>query len=153
MSAYTDNSGVYDPWKTKFNPIWAKRLVLAGVAMAIAGALFNMGADHWNQHQLDQAVKACQEESAANIAKATASKEPIPAWASDELVCGAKDLEDLKDLRGVQLQVSRAKQDVQYEAHHWGNVLYFLGGLTPLPWLWYWFLRRLREVKQALTDK
>lgn len=149
MSASTDTSGVYDPWKTKFNPIWAKRLVLAGVAMAIAGALFNLGADHWNQRQLDQAVKACQSESAAR----TGASEPQPEGAHGATVCDAEVLDELGGLAGLQLQISRAHRDVQFGAHHWGDVMYFLGGLTPLPWLWYWFLRRLREVKQALTDK
>jgi hypothetical protein len=66
MTASIDSAGIHETGKAKFNPGWAKLLVLAGVAVAIACGLFNFGADYWNQRQLDQLIGACKAESAAS---------------------------------------------------------------------------------------
>ena len=137
----------------KFNPGWAKSLPALGVALAFAGALADFGASKWNEHALAEVVAKCRSESADGLAKANKA---TPEWMQSELVCDGKALNFLDNPSnpnvGIQKVVRGAYLDVKYDRYHFGWVLYFLASLTVVPWIWYWFLRRLREIRQALTE-
>jgi hypothetical protein len=130
---------------------------LCCLALVLAGALLNIAATAWTQHKLDGAVARCQAESDTKIANAKATGvDPVTTpWAYTNYVCSPNDLfkafAKVTPPQGIQGEIFDLKSDIVFERERWGWPCYLLAMLAPIPWIWYWFLRRLREVKDAVS--
>ncbi len=70
------------------------------------------------------------------------------------LLCDAESLVNSSGTsKGVQAQIVQAQHDV-WSSKEWPYVLAFLVFLlSAVPWVWYFLLRRIRELKDAIVGK
>ena len=136
----------------KFNPAWTKAAIAGGLCLVAIGAAFDYGAAKWSQQKLNSAIAKCESDT-PNF-REPSSQEKANGWSKLRLVCDTETLtaSNSSPPPGVQRDVVEAYHDVKYNRNEKGPFFYALASLTPIPWLWYWFLRRLREIKQALSD-
>jgi hypothetical protein len=112
------------------------------------------------ERRLESAIQACKAESTQSIAKAKAAiaaneQGPWTKWQLSEMVCDAETLSRAPNVPGVQKQVADAYHD--FSARPDAEAIYLLSGalilLGALPHLWYFALRRLREVAAAIRGQ
>jgi hypothetical protein len=73
-----------------------------------------------------------------------------------KLVCDAGDLSDLVStgpLVGIQAQIAEAHDDVRNSSAMPGLLAIGILIISAIPWTWYFLLRRIRELREAIVVK
>jgi len=127
------------------------KVLIVGI---FAGAL-TYGLGQINTHRLERRVQELQRACIAE-GEAEAGKQPTFSWTNifgGKPQCDPVELARSSGRVGIQGQLAAAERDVL----EWGNwpLIACIGiPLTcSLPWLWYFFLRRIRELREAIVGK
>ena len=130
------------------------KVLLVGFAVAalLAGAAFLIS------YRADQAVAtaiaACNAESDRHELRPANPAEP---WMSDRLLCDESDFYLPVTHKWVGTQKAIADTIASRSASAAPGILYGIAVLVAflalIPWTWYFLLRRLREVRDALTGR
>lgn len=116
-------------------------IFLCGLGIAVFVAVGGLA----NTYRLDSKVQKleamCLEEE----------KNDKSEWAEFELVCDAKSLG--MNSVGIQLKVAEAYREARH-SREWPNIV-ALGilAISILPLAWYFFLARIRELRDAIAEK
>lgn len=128
------------------------KILIGGI---IAGALI-YGLGEMNTFRLERRVQELQRACVAET-EAEAKKEgALSALAnifSRKMICDPVELARSDSYPGIQGQLAAAERDVL----RWASWPQVSGIAIPLmcslPWLWYFFLRRIRELRGAIVGK
>jgi hypothetical protein len=128
------------------------KILIGGI---IAGALI-FGLGEMNTLRLELRVqelqRACVAESEAE-AKKQGALSALASIFSGKMTCDPVELARADSYPGIQGQLAAAERDVL----RWANWPPISGIAIPLlcslPWLWYFFLRRIRELREAIVGK
>lgn len=122
------------------------KIFVAGLLCAAIIAAAGYG----NTYRLERQLHALESECVEQHKKSE--------WAAiGELVCDANSLADLDSasppLKGTQALIVRAQREAS-SSREWPYLIALLTVfLSALPWLWYFFLRRIAEMSHALRGK
>jgi hypothetical protein len=128
------------------------KILIGGI---IAGALV-YGLGEMNTFRLERRVqeleRACVAETEAE-AKKHGTLSALTSIFSGKATCDPVELARSDGYPGIQGQLAAAERDVL----RWANWPQISGIAIPLlcslPWLWYFFLRRIRELREAILGK
>ena len=132
-----------EPWTLSFVRHLVRNPTKVLIAGAVLAGLIAVGGAA-NTVRLEGRIKeleaACNEESKLEPTK-------------DKLVCEADKLAQLRGLAGIQLQIVTSYRSLD-GSKFWTYplaILVFL--LAAVPWAWYFFLRRVAELRDAIVGK
>lgn len=123
------------------------KILVGGLALA---ALV-LGVGLLNVYRLERRISdleaACEHQNA---------KDKLPGstdeWALAPMVCDSSELY-FSDVVGIQADIKKARRDWQ-EAGSWSaSIAVTIAILSVIPWLWYFLLRRLAEILEAIRGK
>ena len=128
------------------------KILIGGI---LAGALV-YGLGEMNTFLLERRVqelqRACVAETEA-AAKKQGTLSALTSIFSGKATCDPVELARSDGYPGIQGQLAAAERDVL----RWANWPQISGIAIPLlcslPWLWYFFLRRIRELREAILGK
>jgi hypothetical protein len=128
------------------------KILIGGI---IAGALI-YGLAEMNTFRLERRVHelqmACVAETEAE-AKKQGTLSALASIFSGKMTCDPVELARSDSYPGIQGQLAAAERDVL----RWASWPQISGIAIPLmcslPWLWYFFLRRIRELREAIAGK
>jgi hypothetical protein len=128
------------------------KLLIGGI---IAGALI-YGLGEMNMFRLGRRVqelqRACVAETEAE-AKKQGALSALASIFSGKMTCDPVELARSDGYTGIQGQLAAAERDVLRWAN-WPQISSIAIPLVcSLPWLWYFFLRRIRELREAIAGK
>jgi hypothetical protein len=128
------------------------KILIAGI---LVGALA-YGLGEMNTLRLERRVqelqRACVAETEAE-AKKPGAFSSLTAIFSGKATCDPVELARSEGYTGVQGQLATAERDVLRWAN-WPTILAVaILFVCALPWLWYFFLRRVRELREAIVGK
>lgn len=125
-------------------------LVGSAIAISLSGAAFVI-AEHADA-KVDQAVAACK------AADARRDNDPMKPWTQYALLCDPSDFYG-KGMSEVWVSPQKEVRDA-IEARGSNNLSgamygfsFLIAFLSFIPWAWYFLLRRLREVRDALVGR
>jgi hypothetical protein len=128
------------------------KILIGGI---FAGALI-YGFGEVNTLRLERRVHELQR---ACVAETEAEAKKQGAWSalanifSAKMTCDPVDLARSDSYPGIQGQLATAERDVLRWAS-WSQISGIaIALMCSLPWLWYFFLRRIRELREAITGK
>jgi hypothetical protein len=117
---------------------------IASVLVLLGGAL--------NTVRLERSVEKLQSKCRANAVEDEKRSKAKGEWSppASDLICDAKELTALPDLKGDQADIASASRDAQ-ESRTWPRLLAVaVLCLSAVPWLWYFLLRRIAELRAAI---
>jgi len=127
---------------------------------AVLAAALSLAANYWQTGNLERrlatAIQECERESERIAARQAADpKGPWSDWQLVGLECAPGKLHDaITTPPGVQGEVVSAFRALLYYEPYWGVYVAFCALLVgSLPGVWYFFLRRLREVASAVRGQ
>jgi hypothetical protein len=128
------------------------KILIGGI---LAGVLI-YGLGEVNTFRLERRVqelqRACVAETEAE-AKKQGTLSALASIFSGKAICDPVELAKSDGYTGIQGQLAAAERDVL----RWANWLQRFGIALPvlcsLPWLWYFFLRRICELREAILGK
>ncbi len=128
------------------------KILIGGI---IAGALI-YGLAEMNMFRLERRVqelqRACVAETEAE-AKKQGALSALASIFSGKMTCDPVELARSDGYTGIQGQLAAAERDVLRWAN-WPQISSIAIPLVcSLPWLWYFFLRRIRELREAIAGK
>ena len=128
------------------------KILIGGI---IAGAL-TFGLGEMNTLRLERRVqelqRACFAETEAE-AKKQGALSALASIFSGKMTCDPVELARSESYPGIQGQLAAAERDVLRWAN-WPRISAIAIPLVcSLPWLWYFFLRRIRELHEAILGK
>jgi hypothetical protein len=128
------------------------RILIGGI---FAGALV-YGLGEMNTFRLERRVqelqRACVAETEAE-AKKQGTLSALTSIFSGKTTCDPVELARSDGYPGIQGQLAAAERDVLRWAN-WPQISGIaISLLCSLPWLWYFFLRRIRELREAILGK
>jgi hypothetical protein len=128
------------------------KLLIGGI---IAGALI-YGLGEMNMFRLGRRVqelqRACVAETEAE-AKKQGALSALASIFSGKMTCDPVELARSDGYTGIQGQLAAAERDVLRWAN-WPQISSIaIPVVCSLPWLWYFFLRRIRELREAIAGK
>jgi hypothetical protein len=128
------------------------KILIGGIV--ISALTYGLG--QWNAHRLEHKVQQLQN---ACVAQKDAEEKKQGPWSglagilTAKTTCDPATLARSNDYTGIQAQLAAAEREHQA----WGNwpswVAIVIAVMSCLPWLWYFFLRRIRELREAITGK
>jgi hypothetical protein len=128
------------------------KILIGGI---LAGALI-YGLGEMNRFRLERRVQELQRTCVAETeaeAKKQGTLSALVSIFSGKAICDPVELARSNGYTGVQGQLAAAERDVL----RWANWPQKCGIAIPLlcslPWLWYFFLRRIRELREAIAGK
>lgn len=128
------------------------KILIGGI---FAGALI-YGLGEMNTLRLERRVQELQRACVAETEAEAKKQGALSALAnifSGKMICDPVDLARSDSYPGIQGQLAAAERDVL----RWANWPQISGIAVPLlcslPWLWYFFLRRIRELHEAIAGK
>jgi hypothetical protein len=128
------------------------KILISGI---FAGALV-YGIGEMNAFRLDRRVQALQKACVAETeaeAKKQGAFSSLTNIFSGKAICDPVELARSDGYTGIQGQLAAAERDVLRWAN-WPTILSVpLLLMCSLPWLWYFFLRRVRELRNAIVGK
>jgi hypothetical protein len=128
------------------------KILISGI---FVGALI-YGLGEMNTHRLERRVqelqRACVAETEAE-AKKQGALSALASIFSGKTLCDPVELARSDGYTGIQGQLAAAQRDVL----RWASWPQIAGIAVPLlcclPWLWYFLLRRIRELREAILGK
>jgi hypothetical protein len=128
------------------------KILIGGI---IAGALI-YGLGEMNMFRLERRVqelqRACVAETEAE-AKKQGALSALASIFSGKMTCDPVELARSDGYTGIQGQLAAAERDVLRWAN-WPQIsIIAIPLVCSLPWLWYFFLRRIRELREAIAGK
>jgi hypothetical protein len=132
------------------------KILLAGVILGLLTLGVGQLATVKNAAHFSDLVAKCEAESTQQAKRAQLdSVQPKPPWEIDDVVCNPDALRRLgvKELQGVQRELVLAEQDLGGPFETASVIAGLVMFLTAIPYSWYFFLRRIREVANAVTGK
>ena len=124
------------------------------VALGVVLAALVIGGGKLNSHRIELKLRDLQADCHAEARQEDAMS-PKSTGGHWETICDPEELEDLslKETVGIQAQQLTALRELQ-ASESWPiptaiGVLFF----SALPWVWYFLLRRIRELHDAITGK
>lgn len=78
---------------------------------------------------------------------------PRDEYKADALVCEPFPLSKLSDAVGIQKEIADAYSDASHGTSMTTPVAAAIGVLAVIPWLWYFFLHRIVELRNAIGGK
>lgn len=114
------------------------------------------------ESKLHQLESVCIEEGKRRLKE---GKQPdgeltIPSWAMDwshesVLICDPNVLGHMESPSvGIQAQISQTQHDVWKSLNYdYNYIAPYILLISAIPWLWYFLLRRVRELRDAITGK
>jgi hypothetical protein len=115
-------------------------LVGSGASLLIGGGAYLL--EHHRNIALASAVERCHAE-AVEIAK-------NPDAFDFEMICAPSELASGPALKGVQAEVAAANA-ATFDSVRWIAGAFVLFAISALPWVWYFLLRRIAEVRAAIA--
>lgn len=111
----------------------------------------------------DEALSALAKQRGVNLSDLLAQREaqrkivpiddlPVPPWETDPLVCDPDEL-STDTLTGVQAKIVSAHQATRASQSWPIPAALILLGIGTVPWLWYFLLRRIAELRSAIGGK
>jgi serine/threonine protein kinase len=104
------------------------------------------------ERRLHELQRACVAETEAE-AKKQGTLSALASIFSGKMTCDPVELARSDSYRGIQGQLAAARRDVL----RWASWPQISGIAVPLlcslPWLWHFFLRRIRELREAIAGK
>jgi len=137
------------------------KILVAGAAIAAALAAFCAITNHISAARYDQKIASLESTIADLQAKCSAKSEEDAksgkAYGHDPLVCDPKKL-TYAGLAGIQKDLSEKQKEIDVEQQYYPMVLPYLIALivlviAVLPWSWYFLMRRIREVSDAIRGR
>ncbi|RUR67349.1 hypothetical protein EJP67_09780 [Variovorax guangxiensis] len=125
------------------------RALIVGLIGAIVLCGFGYFRDWQLTRQTMQAIERCEAEGA---------RERQRSGLDIRLFCNVLEIDELREQRkplvGVQQEISDLLEEARRRAPYlWYVVAVFFLMVFAIPYLWYFLLRRLREVRDALAGK
>lgn len=125
------------------------RALVVGLVGAVVLCSFGYFRNWQYEHRMAQAIERCDAEGAAERKKTGLNL---------RLLCNVFEIDEVKDkgdpLVGVQKEIADLLAEGRSRAPH---LWYAIGALflvvLAIPYLWYFLLRRLREVRDAVTGQ
>jgi len=128
------------------------KILIGGI---IAGALI-YGLREMNMFRLERRVQELQRACVAQTeaeAKKQGTFSALASIFSGKMTCDPVELARSDGYTGIQGQLAAAERDVLRWAN-WPQISAIaIPLLCSLPWLWYFFLRRIRELREAILGK
>jgi len=128
------------------------KVLIGGI---FAGA-FVYGLGEMNTFRLERRVEELQKECVAQTESEAKKQGTLSALAnifSGKATCDPVELARSDGYSGIQGQLAAAQRD----ALRWGNSVQISAIAIPLlcslPWWWYFLLRRIRELREAIAGK
>lgn len=132
-----------------------KKILITGLALGAAVAAGGVVNTHRLQAKLEELRTACIAEDEKE-AKVPGSYTALAAQFGGKTLCNPVELSlssNSNELRGLQEQLVTTQRAL-VDSRQWPI---FLGTAIALflaiPWTWYFLLRRLREIREAITGK
>jgi hypothetical protein len=123
-----------------------RHLILSPSVSAMVPAIFIA------ERRVQELQRACVAETEAE-AKKQGALSALASIFSGKMTCDPVELARSDGYTGIQGQLAAAERDVL----RWANWPQISGIAIPLvcslPWLWYFFLRRIRELREAIAGK
>jgi hypothetical protein len=124
------------------------KILLGGIVCAGMIASGQMFYNRSLENKVNQLKAEC-------IAEDMAEREKTPG--KGQTVCDAEELEGVVEVKGqgVQAKLVYAYRDLQREKSSSRFFLFaaVVVGVSALPWLWYFLLRRIRELRDVIVGK
>lgn len=131
------------------------KFLIAGLVFGgfvVVGGVINT---HRLQSQLDELRIVCTAEGEKE-AKVPGSYSALAAQYGGKLLCDPEELSrsnDRSELRGVQGQLVRTQREL-LDSEQWPIFVGItIALLMSVPWTWYFILRRLKEIREAILVK
>jgi hypothetical protein len=138
------------------------KFFVAGVAIAAGLAAFCAISNGINADQHRQKLASLESTIAVLQAKCVAESEENSksgtGYGHDPLVCEPKQLASSSDLGGIQKEIAAKQTAINDERKYYPMELPYLIALgivliAALPWSWYFLLRRIRELSDAIRGQ
>jgi hypothetical protein len=122
--------------------------ILVGALVYGLGQMYT----HRLERRVQELQRACAAESQAE-AKEQGALSALTSIFAGKLLCDPVELAKSGDHTGIQRQLAAAELDALRWVH-WPLIACIAILLACcLPWLWYFFLRRIRELREAIVGK
>ncbi len=140
------------------------KFLVAGAAIAATVAAYCVISNYINTARHQQKIASLESSIAALEAKCASESEESTksgkGWGHDPLVCDPKTLSSYagSPLVGIQKDLSEKQKEIDVEHQYYPMELPYLIALgvvviAGLPWSWYFLLRRIREVSDAIVGR
>jgi hypothetical protein len=141
----------------------ATRILIAGAAISVAlGALCAIS-DYAGSARHEQKIASLENTIASLRTQCAAQSQETAkvgsSWGHDQLVCDPAILSSVSgSLVGIQKKISEAQVQIDLERqYHPMELPYFISiGIllaSAVPWAWYFLLRRIRELSDAVRGR
>jgi hypothetical protein len=104
------------------------------------------------ERRVQELQKACVAETEAE-AKKQGAFSALASIFSGKMTCDPVELARSEDYTGIQGQLAAAERNVLRWANRPRISAIAVPLMCSLPWLWYFFLRRIRELREAILGK
>lgn len=133
-------------------------LVGLGLSLLIGGWAYLL--ERHKDNVLAAAVERCHSEDKANRTKADQdlkargkqNSNPYDDLPEDAMVCLPSDLQSLPGLTGLQAEIVAANA-ASFNSEPWIYRACLLFAISAIPWTWYFLLRRIAELRSAISGK
>jgi hypothetical protein len=128
------------------------KILIGGV---VIGAL-TYGLGQWNTHRLEQKVLQLQRTC---VAENQAEENKQGPWSAltgiftTKATCDPGELAGSNDSTGIRGDLAAAERDRQGWVSRASWSALAIAVLSSVPWFWYFFLRRIRELREAIVGK
>jgi hypothetical protein len=106
-----------------------------------------------NTYYLESKLRTLESECVHDKSKEEGKQNELDFSRYGTLVCDAKELSDMRELKGIQAQIAKIQNDIR-SSKKWP---YSIGVLvllfSAIPWSWYFLLRRIREIRDVIAGK
>lgn len=131
------------------------KILLAGATLSALIVASGWGFSEYAEFHLDELVGRCKAQNIRIVERAQKRQGGKESWEDDPLICDPSELGDLSNSAvGIQADIITANRRVNYKPFNWAMaaaLVVFV--LVASPYSWYFLLRRIRELRDAIVGK